>query len=145
MEKIYMIILRILIVGMTGLNAIAQTCHGQQYQDLGAVDFYIQLNLADHAILLDTRTYREHRRVRIPGAVLASTTKILGEISDTCDYEQPVFVYCSNGYRSSSACKHLIDRGFVEVYNLKGGLIGWRQHNYPLDKKHIEKKRRVSQ
>ena len=145
MWKIYMIILRILIVGMTGLNAIAQTGHGQQYQDLGAVDFYIQLNLADNSILLDARTYKEYRRVRIPGALLAPTTEILGEISDTCDHEQPVFVYCSGGYRSSSACKHLIGRGFVEVYNLKGGLIGWRQHNYPLDKKKLEKIRRVSQ
>jgi len=40
--------------------------------------------------------------------------------------EKLVFI-CRSGARSAQACMFLVQQGFENVYNLRGGMIGWVQ------------------
>jgi len=46
--------------------------------------------------------------------------------------EQTVVIYCKKGTRGALAGKDLVDMGFKNVYNLKGGIHGWMAAGYPI-------------
>ena len=45
---------------------------------------------------------------------------------------KPILVYCASGGRSSQAAAILAKHGFMEVYNLEGGLYGWQNAGFPV-------------
>ena len=47
---------------------------------------------------------------------------------------QPIYVYCHAGRRSSKAAEMLIELGFKEVYNLVGGYSKWVEDGYLVEK-----------
>lgn len=51
--------------------------------------------------------------------------------ADEIDSDAPIVVYCRSGSRSMWAARHLADRGFEQVWNLKGGVLGWRDEVDP--------------
>lgn len=109
---------------------------------LGADDFYIIMNSCDYPLIVDTRSLREFRRERIPGAILVKSRTDLEKMADSLDLDQPLFLYCEAGYRSRVACRILCKKGFRNVYNLREGLIEWRLSPYPLDREKIKKKQK---
>jgi rhodanese-related sulfurtransferase len=46
--------------------------------------------------------------------------------------EKNVIVYCDSGSTGAAAARVLERQGFKQVFNLKGGLTGWRSENLPL-------------
>ncbi len=46
--------------------------------------------------------------------------------------DQPVYLYCTTGYRSEKAAKMLIDNGYTNVYNLQHGIMEWNLKNLPV-------------
>lgn len=46
--------------------------------------------------------------------------------------DQTIVVYCKVGGRGSLSTKMLQDLGFKNVYNLKGGVMGWLKAGYPI-------------
>jgi rhodanese-related sulfurtransferase len=40
--------------------------------------------------------------------------------------DSPIFLYCAGGYRSNEAAKMLVEAGYTQVYDLKGGMKAWR-------------------
>jgi thioredoxin 1 len=48
------------------------------------------------------------------------------------DKDQPVFLYCLGGGRSSYAAKKMASLGFREVYELDGGIMAWKADDMPL-------------
>ncbi len=47
---------------------------------------------------------------------------------------QPIYIYCHAGGRSSKAAEMLLELGFKEVYNLIGGYSKWIEDGYSADK-----------
>ena len=47
--------------------------------------------------------------------------------------QKPILVYCLSGGRSSQAAEVLSEMGFLEVYNLKGGIMKWEASGKPLN------------
>ncbi len=39
--------------------------------------------------------------------------------------DKPVYIYCQSGNRSQRAARKLVDMGFKEVYDLRGGYRTW--------------------
>src|SRR5213594_1736395 len=71
--------------------------------------------------LIDVRELFEYEIARIDGAKLIP----LGEISERADElqrEQLMVIHCHSGGRSAEAVRLLQQRGFTNVYNLKGGI-----------------------
>ena len=77
--------------------------------------------------LLDVRTPVEYKQGGLRGSMNiniddgAFTQKI-----NTLDKEGVYLVYCKAGSRSKKACDQMIDLGFKNIFNLKGGLSRWR-------------------
>ena len=123
--------------------------HGQDHQDkiyatLSAEDFYLSLHSSENHVVLDVRTFKEFRKERIPEAVHAETLGQLLQMADNLDIDQPVFIYCSDNYRSPVACQLLAEKGFSRVYNLDAGLSEWKTAGYAIDKKRICFKRSIT-
>jgi len=98
------------------------------------------MKLKENEVLIDVRTVREFQKERIPNALLANNSKILFSITDTLDLEQPLFIYCDDESRSSTACTFMIERGFRNVNLLKEGMIGWKNRNLEIDDSRIRRR-----
>lgn len=48
------------------------------------------------------------------------------------DKETKIVLYCKTDRMSVIAARALVKIGYTNVWNLKGGMIGWRQAGYPL-------------
>ena len=74
--------------------------------------------------LIDVREPFEYEIARIDGSKLIP----LGEIAERADElqrEQTIVVHCHSGSRSAEAVRLLQQRGFINVYNLEGGIDAW--------------------
>ena len=48
------------------------------------------------------------------------------------DKHARVVLYCRSGSMSATAARALVKRGYTDVWNLAGGMIGWERAGYPL-------------
>ena len=74
-------------------------------------------------IIIDVRSRREFKEVHLNGAInipLQDVEKNIGRYVK--DKKKKLLICCQSGVRSLKAIKILEDIGYVEVYNLKGGL-----------------------
>ena len=81
--------------------------------------------------LLDVRTSQECSGGVIAGASHANIADKSGFESEILqlDKQLPVMVYCAVGGRSKVAAGILADRGFRQVYDLRGGYNAWSSAN----------------
>jgi len=81
-----------------------------------------------NCVVLDVRTRGEFSSGYIRGAknINFLSANFRNEISKL-DKNKTYLVYCASGGRSAAACKIMTDLGFKEVYNLKGGIYGWKK------------------
>lgn len=90
-------------------------------------------NLLEAIQLIDVRTSEEFAEGHIEQAhnidIKDSNFK---EKLDRFDKSKPVFVYCLSGGRSAKAAASLKELGFEEVYDLKGGIMAWRNKQLPV-------------
>ena len=41
------------------------------------------------------------------------------------DCNKQIIVYCKSGKRSAKVCEYLNKNNFLDIYNLKGGILAW--------------------
>ncbi len=85
---------------------------------------------ASDLVLLDVRTPLEYNWFHLPGAqnlphVLADSGK-MPPVSPS----QEVVVICMTGHRSPLVAYALKKRGYARVYNLTGGMVGWKMYEW---------------
>ncbi|MCU0568793.1 MAG: rhodanese-like domain-containing protein [Oculatellaceae cyanobacterium Prado106] len=66
----------------------------------------------------------------IPKARRLNVDILLKDIPKT----QPILLTCLDGRLSFAAAKQLLKSGFRPVYVLKGGVLGWRQAGYTVQR-----------
>jgi adenylyltransferase/sulfurtransferase len=74
--------------------------------------------------LIDVREAHEHVVARIEGARLIPLATLPDGL-DTLDRTRPTLVFCKGGTRSAHAVRHLQRQGFVDVWNVAGGILRW--------------------
>jgi adenylyltransferase/sulfurtransferase len=87
-----------------------------------------RLAKGDSLLLLDVREPFErgiadlpdHDQLRIPVRVFEASL-------DQIDAEREVVLYCRSGSRSGWAAEQLLANGFERVWNLRGGVLAWRE------------------
>ena len=91
-----------------------------------------RLERSDPPTLIDVREAFETEIADLPphGQILIPTGQFFTR-SQELDPEQDVVVYCRTGNRSEWAVRILMERGFERVWNLKGGIMGWREEIDP--------------
>jgi len=50
---------------------------------------------------------------------------------DELDPDEPLVLYCRSGSRSAWATRQLMEQGYAKVWNLKGGILAWRDEIDP--------------
>lgn len=87
------------------------------------------------AVLVDVRSANHFKDGHIggarnvPGDQIAEGAAALDKLKD-----KQLIVCCDSGATSGAAARKLAALGFKQVYNLRGGLGGWRQDNLPVVK-----------
>jgi rhodanese-related sulfurtransferase len=77
-------------------------------------------------VLLDVRTPAEAARGGIRGARNVPL-HLLPVAGQELDNDASLILYCHSGARSAQGCAFLMTRGYSNVYNLRGGILGWAQ------------------
>lgn len=75
-------------------------------------------------LLLDVREDWEHELCCLPDSLHIPMNRVplhQGELPD----DRPIVVYCHHGIRSLNVARFLAQAGFVDLYNLQGGIDAW--------------------
>jgi rhodanese-related sulfurtransferase len=75
-------------------------------------------------ILVDVRTEAEFAAGAIAGAKFLPL-HMLPLAGDQLPTDKPVIFYCRSGARSAQACAFMTSKGYQNVFNLQGGVMGW--------------------
>jgi rhodanese-related sulfurtransferase len=97
-------------------------------------DFEKKISEDKNPQLIDVRTPGEFEQGHLKGALNydINGSDFENQLSKL-DKNKSVLVYCLSGGRSSSAADILEEKGFLEVYNLKGGIMKWTAQEKPID------------
>jgi monothiol glutaredoxin len=79
--------------------------------------------------IYDVRTPQERDTAAMPGTVLLDEA-LLDEL-EALPRDTALYFHCHHGVRSQRAAEHFISLGFVEVYNVTGGIDAWSQEVDP--------------
>ncbi len=77
--------------------------------------------------LIDVRTEKEFAKAHIPNARnMDYFSESFADSLKAINPNRPVFIYCRSGKRSGKSVAKFRAAGFTEIYQLKGGLLGWQ-------------------
>ena len=83
---------------------------------------YNEVDLKEY-IIIDVRSKREFKEMHLKGSINIPLLLIKKDIEKYVkDKEKKILVCCEYGTRSAKAVEILESIGYIEVYNLKGGL-----------------------
>jgi thioredoxin 1 len=100
--------------------------------ELPASRFKNMLDSIKDRTILDVRTLGEYMAGHLQDARNIDWNSDTFEVAVShIDRSKPVFVYCLAGSRSAGAAEKLRHMGFAEVYELRGGIIKWRNAGLP--------------
>jgi rhodanese-related sulfurtransferase len=86
---------------------------------------------ANHKLrVIDVRQMQEIAAGTVPKAEALPLHTLPAKVHELSPEEKLVIV-CRSGARSAQACLFLQQRGFSNVYNLRGGMISWVQCGLP--------------
>ncbi|WP_296810695.1 rhd_2599 family sulfurtransferase [Thiocapsa sp.] len=85
----------------------------------------------EDVLLVDIRTPAEVAQGAIPDAMQLPMHLIPIRISEL-PKDRDVVLYCRSGARSYQACAYMMQQGYDRVLNLRGGIIAWARHGYPI-------------
>lgn len=120
---------KLLLLGLiVGLGACSS---GQKAKIIDAKAFQNLIDTLPNEVVVDVRTTPELISGVIPQAIqMDYNAPDFEKQIEKLDKNKPVLLYCATGGRSASAGKLLMEKGFKTVYNLDGGLNGWRAAGY---------------
>ena len=101
-------------------------------ESLSPEEFSAKWKDSANAVLLDVRSEQEVKEGALPNAQNIVYDESFADKLGSLPKDVPVFVYCAAGKRSAKAASILKEKGFKEVYQLKGGLNAWKEAKLPL-------------
>jgi glyoxylase-like metal-dependent hydrolase (beta-lactamase superfamily II)/rhodanese-related sulfurtransferase len=88
-------------------------------------------------LLLDVRQPEEYTGElgHVPGAVLVPLRELRARVEEIASHRAgTVITICRSGNRSARAAAILRDAGFVNVLNMTGGTLAWRDRAFPIER-----------
>lgn len=93
---------------------------------LTADEFESKVSDSQQVQLIDVRTAAEYQEGHLKYSKnIDYKSPTFKEGIKELDKSKPVYVYCLSGGRSALASKALVENGFNQVYELKGGYLKW--------------------
>ncbi len=135
MSKMIIAVLFTLITGATACQS-QQTKGGTAAAVINTIsvdEFEKKIAAIPNAQLIDVRSAEEYNEGHLGNAKNIDInsddfTTQLGSLDKT----KPVLVYCLSGGRSGRAAGQMEELGFVEIYNMDGGIKKWGGAGKPL-------------
>ena len=88
-----------------------------------------------NVIIIDVRTPEEYNAEKIEGAVIIDyKNDNFKEKVKELDKSKVYFIYCRSGRRSNNSRIIMNDLGIEHVFDLKGGILAWKEAKYPVEK-----------
>ena len=98
-------------------------------------DVKTRLAAGDTFVLVDVREEGEYAAGHAAGAVHIGKGVIERDIEEQFpDTDAELILYCGGGYRSALAAEALGRMGYKRIVSMDGGIRGWREAGYPLEK-----------
>lgn len=85
--------------------------------------------------MIDVRMDQEYSNSdlgHIPNSQLVRLDKLVNHV-DRFKKDEPLVFICRSGGRSARAAALFAEKGFQNVFNLKGGMLYWREHNFEVE------------
>lgn len=83
--------------------------------------------------ILDVRAREEYYESHIMGSTLIPVQELDIRFKEL-PLDKKILVYCRTGVRSVTASEILVKNGFNQIYNMQGGIIGWKNAGYEVVK-----------
>lgn len=101
-------------------------------KNISSQDTYDHLQRQD-CILVDVREVAEYKEESIPGSILLPLSHFsLQDYQDLDVGKKTLIIHCRSGVRSQQVCHALLEAHFSStVFNLKGGILAWKQEGFP--------------
>ena len=98
-----------------------------KFVSLKPVDFKARTEQMANPCIMDIRSAADFKVGHIAGATNLNPDDIrfISELKRLYSETDPIFVYCKMGKTSKSAAQKIVANGFMNVYNLKGGIMAW--------------------
>ena len=100
------------------------------FEEVDAREYNEQFGSKDH-ILIDVRTPGEFLNGHAPDAINIPLNELFFRQSEI-PTDRPVVFICATGNRSGNAAMMLKQGGRDDVYNLRGGTMGWMRSGFPV-------------
>jgi rhodanese-related sulfurtransferase len=98
-------------------------------------DVKARLDRGEKFHLVDVREEGEWAKDHLPGAVHLGKGIIERDVEERIpDPGADIVLYCGGGFRSALAADNLRKMGYTNVASMDGGIRGWREKGYPLEK-----------
>ncbi len=89
---------------------------------------------SQNAVIIDVRTQEEWDAGHIPNAIHIPLSEVKDRLEEFKAYDgRTMVMQCHSGKRSSAAAHILLDAGFKNVSNLKGGIMAWKAEKLPIE------------
>lgn len=100
-------------------------------KEIDAAELALWVHDANHDLrVLDVRQMQEIAMGTVPRAEAMPLHTLPARMLELPREEKLVMV-CRSGARSAQACQFLQQQGYANVYNLRGGMLGWVQSGFP--------------
>jgi rhodanese-related sulfurtransferase len=100
-------------------------------KEIDAFDLQARIAEGDDFVLLDIRSDGELAQGMLPNAQHLPMHLVPLRINEL-PKDKDVILYCHSGARSYHACAYLVQQGYENVVNLRGGILGWARSGYQL-------------
>jgi hydroxyacylglutathione hydrolase len=97
----------------------------------GICELQEQLQKEKNLVVVDVRQPQEWTQGHITESYHITGAQ-LPERLDEVPRDRPIATICGSGYRSSVAASFLRYHGYVNVYNVLGGMSAWQEAGLPL-------------
>ncbi|TAN21386.1 MAG: molybdopterin-synthase adenylyltransferase MoeB [Acidobacteria bacterium] len=110
--------------GIRGEEKTPTAADAAQVPEITATALQAEIATGKAPFILDVREPHEWQIGRIPGAVLIPLGELPKRLNEL-DKSRAIVTQCRSGARSLKAAHVLLDAGFANVRNLKGGILAW--------------------
>ncbi|MGH9476223.1 MAG: molybdopterin-synthase adenylyltransferase MoeB [Terriglobales bacterium] len=107
-----------------GLRGEATPAEAAKVPEITAAALQREMAAGNPPLILDVREPHEFQIGRIPGAVLIPLGELPKRLHEL-DRNRATVAQCRSGARSLKAAHILLEAGFCDVRNLKGGILAW--------------------
>jgi rhodanese-related sulfurtransferase len=134
MKMIYSIIFisSLILAAISGCIGTTKPPEKAQYIDVSVQQAREMIDSGE-VFILDVRTQEEYDAGHIKNSTLIPV-QVLDKRLNELPRDKKILVYCMSGIRSAQASQILVNNGFKDIYNMKGGITDWTNAGYDVVK-----------